>query len=212
MIIGVVGFIGSGKGTVGDYLESNWQFTKDSFAKPLKDAVAILFGWDRKMLEGDTEESREWREKNDYFWTKVMGEPLSPRLALQLFGTQCMREVFHQDFWTASLAKRYNKFSNVVVTDCRFENELKCVKDLGGHIMHVKRGDDPDWLPTYIDLKKQNDYYQIENLREQGYFPHVSETDWVGSKFDFVLYNDGTLDDLYKGVDTAMSIIYNMEH
>ena len=41
MLIGVVGFIGSGKGTVGDLLEQKG-FVKDSFAKPLKDACAAL--------------------------------------------------------------------------------------------------------------------------------------------------------------------------
>jgi hypothetical protein len=212
MIVGVVGFIGSGKGTVGDYLESQWQFQKDSFAKPLKDAVASLFGWDREMIEGSTKESREWREKNDYYWTKVMNKPMSPRLALQLFGTQCMREVFHQDFWTASLSKRYNALKfNTVVTDCRFKNELKCIKDLGGYIIKVKRGDDPKWLSEYIYLMENHEDEKIESLRESGYFPHVSETDWIGSEFDIEISNNSTLNDLYKHTDIAMNIIWHMK-
>jgi hypothetical protein len=211
MIIGIVGFIGSGKGTVGDYLESNWQFTKDSFAKPLKDAVSLLFGWDREMMEGSTKESREWREKNDYYWTKIMGKPMSPRLALQLLGTECMRKVFHKDFWTASLAKRCNSnIFNVVVTDCRFKNEIKCIRDLGGNIIQVKRGNDPDWINIYKKLISDNNYYKIEQLRETGYIPHVSETDWIGSVSDFIIYNNRSLDDLYIEVDRIMSIIQNM--
>ncbi len=61
MIVGLVGFIGSGKGTVGDILEQKG-FIKDSFAKPLKDACSVMFGWPREMLEGDTEVSRKWRD------------------------------------------------------------------------------------------------------------------------------------------------------
>ena len=59
MIIGICGLIGSGKGTVADILvERNYK--KISFADKLKDGVAEVFGWDRAMLEGDTDSSREW--------------------------------------------------------------------------------------------------------------------------------------------------------
>ena len=212
MIIGIVGFIGSGKGTVGDYLQTQWQFSKDSFAKPLKDAVGIIFGWDREMLAGATKESREWREKNDYYWTKVMGKPMSPRLALQLFGTECIRNVFHQDVWAASLIKRYiPNLMNTVVTDCRFKNEIDAIKNAGGYIIKVERGDDPEWLSSYNDLMEKHDYAKIEQLRKSGFFPHVSETDWIGSEFDFIVYNNDTLDELYKSVDIAMTILYNMD-
>ena len=58
MIIGFVGFIGSGKGAAGDIL-SEMGYTKESFAKGVKDTASVMFGWDRKLLEGDTEEIRE---------------------------------------------------------------------------------------------------------------------------------------------------------
>ena len=54
MLIGLVGLIGSGKDTVANRLVTNHGFIRDSFAKSLKDAVHNIFGWDRKMLEGDT--------------------------------------------------------------------------------------------------------------------------------------------------------------
>ena len=43
MLIGVVGLISSGKGTVADRLEQKHNFRKDSFAKSLKDAVSSMF-------------------------------------------------------------------------------------------------------------------------------------------------------------------------
>ena len=55
MLIGVVGLIGSGKGTVAERLVENTVHKRDSFAKSLKDAVASMFNWDRDMLEGNTE-------------------------------------------------------------------------------------------------------------------------------------------------------------
>ena len=69
MIIGVCGLIGGGKGTVGDILVDNYGFKKLSFADKLKDAVADMFDWDRDLLEGITDESRNWREKKDEFWS-----------------------------------------------------------------------------------------------------------------------------------------------
>ena len=54
MIIGICGFIGSGKDTIADYLVNLHHFRRESFANTLKDAVAQVFGWDRTMLEGRT--------------------------------------------------------------------------------------------------------------------------------------------------------------
>jgi hypothetical protein len=34
---------------------------------------------------------------------------------------------------------------NYVITDCRFENEIMAIKNLGGTIISVSRGADPDW-------------------------------------------------------------------
>ena len=49
MIVGLVGLIGSGKGTVGDMLIEKG-FVQASFAEPLKDATASIFNWDRELL------------------------------------------------------------------------------------------------------------------------------------------------------------------
>ena len=87
MIIGICGLIGSGKGTVADLLVKEHNFSKISFADKLKDGVASVFGWDRKMLEGDTDESRQWRELKDDFWSNETKMEVTPRLLLQLFGT-----------------------------------------------------------------------------------------------------------------------------
>ncbi len=71
-LIGICGFIGSGKNTVADYISQKYEYQKVSFAAGVKDAVSVLFNWDRKMLEGDTEESRKWRETPDTWWTEAL--------------------------------------------------------------------------------------------------------------------------------------------
>ena len=67
MIIGICGFIGSGKDTAADFLCNLHNFKRLSFASTLKDAVSNVFGWDREMLEGRTQASRDWREQKDEF-------------------------------------------------------------------------------------------------------------------------------------------------
>ena len=207
MLIGVVGFIGSGKGTVGDLLEQRG-FIKDSFAKPLKDACAVMFGWPRDLLEGDTEESRNWREQPDDFWSEKMGKKFSPRLALQLLGTEAGREVFHKDIWVNSLLKRAGD-KNVVITDVRFKNELKFIQKNNGVVVRVKRGPEPEWYEDAIKVNKGDRYIgwalAKDRLKRKGI--HVSETDWVGSKFDYTIENDGTLEDLGKKVDGLLQFI-----
>ena len=207
MLIGVVGFIGSGKGTVGDLLEQRG-FIKDSFAKPLKDACAVMFGWPRDLLEGDTEESRNWREQPDDFWSEKMGKKFSPRLALQLLGTEAGREVFHKDIWVNSLLKRAGD-KNVVITDVRFKNELKFIQKNNGIVVRVKRGPEPEWYEDAIKVNKGDRYIgwalAKDRLKRKGI--HVSETDWVGSKFDYTIENDGTLEDLGKKVDGLLQFI-----
>ena len=58
MIIGIVGHIGSGKDTVGNIITQHTQGRRDSFAAPLKDLCASIFGWERHLLEGDTIEMK----------------------------------------------------------------------------------------------------------------------------------------------------------
>ncbi len=198
MLIGIIGFIGSGKGTVGDYLVDEYGYKQDSFANSLKDGVATVFGWDREMLEGVTNESRTWREIADPFWSEVCGFELTPRYALQLYGTECLREVFSDNIWAMTVIKRYiESGKDTVITDCRFGNEIEKIKESGGYVIRVKRGPEPEWYDEYYTLMNENNWYKIAGQRATGVFPHVSETDWIGSKFDFEIRNDETVTDLY---------------
>ena len=140
MIIGICGLIGSGKGSVADILVEEHNFKKISFADKLKDGVASVFNWDRQMLEGDTNDSRKWREEKDDFWSKETGETITPRLVLQLFGTDCMRSGFFDGIWV-SLVKKHlleNPNANYVIPDVRFENEAKMIHALNGHVWQVR--------------------------------------------------------------------------
>ena len=152
MIIGVCGFIGSGKDTVADYLVNFHEFRRDSFASTLKDAVAAVFGWDRELLEGRTKQAREWREQVDPWWAARLDMPnLTPRWVLQYWGTEVCRKSFHDDIWIASLEhKLQTSGDNIVISDCRFPNEIKSIKNSGGKVIWVQRGELPDWYTTAL--------------------------------------------------------------
>ena len=204
MIIGVCGFIGSGKDTVADYLVNFHEYRRESFANSLKDAVAQVFGWDRTLLEGRTAQAREWREQVDSWWAKRLNVPnLTPRLMLQLWGTEVCRSGFHDDIWIASLENKLrNSEDNVVISDCRFPNEIKSLRASGGIILRIERGVQPHW--TDIAAKaNQGDVKARAWLKTEGI--HASETAWVGTDFDFVLHNNSSIDSLYKQIQTVIN-------
>ena len=101
MVIGICGLISSGKDTIADYLIKEHNFHKISFADKLKDSVATMFSWDRELLDGKTIESREWREQVDSYWSAETGRTITPRLVLQEFGTECMRNGFYDGIWVS---------------------------------------------------------------------------------------------------------------
>ena len=205
MIIGVCGFIGSGKDTIADYLVNLHHFRRESFANTLKDAVAQVFGWDRTMLEGRTKQAREWREQVDPWWAERLGIPhLTPRWILQQWGTEVCRKNFHDDIWIASLENKLrNSKDDVVISDCRFPNEIQAIKQAGGIVVRVVRGPEPEWYDAAVSRNRGpngNSTWALSGRKLEQSGIHASETSWVGTRFDVVLDNNGTLDDLYQQV------------
>jgi hypothetical protein len=193
-IIGICGLIGSGKGTVADILEESHGFVKISFADSLKDAVAAVFGWQRSLLEGDTDESRAWREEVDVWWAERLGTPhLTPRWVLQQWGTEVCRDGFHKDIWISSVERKIRESScDVVLPDTRFPNEVDMIQRMQGKVWRVQRGEDPAWFSRY---------------QRRGMIPtdiHPSEWAWARSAFDATIQNDGTLEDLRKNAHNLL--------
>jgi hypothetical protein len=200
MIIGFVGFIGSGKDTAADYLVNFHGFRRDSFANTLKDAVAAVFGWDRVLLEGRTKEAREWREQRDEWWSDRLGQDITPRRILQYWGTEVCRQGFHDDIWIASLENKMRKTGdNIVISDVRFPNEIKAIKSAGGKVVRVVRGDDPEWYQDAWNVNQgpTNMSWSISKMRMEQRKIHASETAWIGKGIDLEIDNNGSIDQLF---------------
>lgn len=186
MIIGLLGFIGSGKGTAGEILAEKG-FVKLSFADSLKDATSAIFGWPRDLLEGDTIVSREFRETVDPFWSKKFGKDITPRYILQIMGTEVMRNNLLNSIWVDSLERKIYQHENVVITDVRFINEIKFLKDLGGILLQIDR---KSTRPEWFNLIDQYDKLEEMNI-------HRSEYEWYDNKcIDRIIENDGNFEDL----------------
>jgi hypothetical protein len=211
MILGVTGLIGSGKDTIADYLVTEHGFKRVSFAASLKDAVAAVFGWDREMLEGTSKQSRQWREEVDTWWATRLNMPqLTPRWVLQNWGTDVLRNNFHTDIWVASFENKLRQTEdNVVITDCRFGNEVDAIKNAGGTTCRVFRGQHPDWYQAAIDYNRGpngNEVWALSKLKLDRANVHASEYSSVGLKYDHFVQNDGTIDELHVQVNRLLNL------
>lgn len=186
MIVGVVGYIGSGKGTVGDILVREHGYRQFAFADALKDSVAVIFGWDRDLLEGVSNASRSFRERVDPWWSHKLGYEVTPRLILQKMGTEACRHGIADNIWIAALEKRIQGMNDVVITDVRFPNEIAFIRSLGGKIIRVSRGPDPS-----------------TQEREK---MHISETAWSDVVPDFTIENETTIYDLKDKVKLILTV------
>lgn len=200
MIIGLCGFQSAGKDTIADYLIKEHGFIRLTFASAVKDIISIMFGWPRIKLEGLTKEDREWREQVDYWWSKTLNIPnLSPRFVMQYIATDVFRKHFHPDIWVKIIENEINKIldlsvnKNIVISDCRFENEINMLSRLGGKIIQVYR-DPPYWFHKYRNGENPNEIRYI----------HQSEIEWIRCYRDFDIDNDGTIEELYEKVKSIL--------
>jgi hypothetical protein len=209
IIIGIIGLNGSGKNTIANILQNEFKeynFVIDSFAKPVKDIASIIFNWNRDMLEGDTKESREWREEIDEKWSNKLNKEIIPRKMLQLIGTEFGRELLGRNIWIDSLKER-SIGKNIVISDIRFQNEAEEIKKIGGILIRVNRGEKPTYLK---DIESKN-FNSINELREymRINYPEIHEANYCLNliKEDYIVENNDSIDILkYK----LKEIIYNL--
>ena len=129
ILIGLTGAKYSGKDTLADHLCHSHGFIKYALADPLKEVCKSLFGLRDEQLWGDL------KEENDPRYDKT------PRQLLQILGTDCIRQKVRDDFWVARWQAWLDNapHTRVVVSDVRFQNEIRAIHDNGGVVLRIER-------------------------------------------------------------------------
>ncbi len=132
MIFGLAGKKRAGKSITALHLVEEYGFVEYSWATPIKEVIGkLIFGLTDEQMYGP----EEIKEKVIEEWG------MSPRTILQIVGTDMFRKLIREDFWVhigmKNLTKLNNEGYNIVVSDCRFPNELEAIKSLGGIVANV---------------------------------------------------------------------------
>ena len=187
LIIGLAGKKRAGKDTAATYLKNEFDLQNFSFAAPIRHVVANILG----LSHEDALES--FGKETPVSWL----DGITPRRMMQTLGTEWGRAI-HPELWIRSLFKRMDaaekayerkhaKIEGAVISDVRFENECRAIKERGGYIVRLIRP-------------------QTETSDS-----HVSELALPKELIDIDVINDSSLSDLYRSLDFVMQIIKEKE-
>jgi shikimate kinase len=171
-LICIIGNIGSGKSTASNILKQ-YGYEEITFANPVKE-IGLILGFDYNDLYG----SQEDKLKINEFWG------VSGREFMQKFATNIMRNELHnhinmnmdgKTIWVRLCEKKIIQMlkenKNILISDGRFPDEINMIKQYNGTIVKIDR----------------NTSYNLE---------HESESYISKIKYDKVIDNNGTIDDL----------------
>ncbi len=178
MLIGITGKSESGKSLASEHLKNAYHFKRMAFAAPLKSMLSAI-GVPYNHLWGDKKEQ-----------PMEMFGGLSAREAMQRLGTEWGRHNFGESFWTDIWKNEYLRERELhpyeagyVVDDVRFDSECKAIREMGGKNIEIRR-------PTL----------EITGMK----YKHASETGVKKESLDYVIWNDGTPQDLRDKIDVLM--------
>lgn len=159
-IIGLLGPAGSGKSSVAEHLVAKYGARRYSLATLLKEIARRTLSFADEQVYG-TQAQKEAVDARYGF---------SARWFLQRLGTEGVRAVLGEDFWTLTLLKkiRDDKAPYAVVDDLRFCNESEIIgSSPTGHVWRLHPPEDA-----------------AANEREAAAGAHASEREWRYAKAD----------------------------
>lgn len=161
----------SGKDTVADILEEqfiNKKVLRIAYADDVKYICKTYLGWD-----GEKDETG--------------------RTLLQEVGTILGRGHLGENYWVDRVKDilffSQNRYDVVIITDCRFPNEIEVIQD-------AYKG-----RCTSIRVERPNHQSGLNAAQME----HISETALDDYEFDFEIMNDGSLDDLSRKINNIIN-------
>lgn len=218
------------------YNKSSWQ--QKSFAHKIKQITCILLGCTMEQLEDpifkETPLGEEWwviklpsnwiipylGDYPSFYYKKYNVIKLTPRMLMQMLGTEFGREIIHPNIWVNATFADYQpngapynslgdvfddlklcpsetKMPNWIITDVRFPNEAEAIKDRGGILIRVNRDRIKIRDNMYIH---REEYNKLHNIIE-----HESETALDNyENWDYVINNNDSIEGLIEQVKQIM--------
>jgi len=182
-----------------------------SFADVLKESVSKIFSIPMNQLDGIDEDKNKPTQYTHKQWfpfmsaaqkravreSKLIGQPVSGRQILQIFGTEICRKIFHDVWVNACLTKvRSEQPELAIITDVRFPNELDGIKKAGGRVIRFTRapfaGQDEHESETALDNTPPSEYNAVmdnaaSTIEEQNERTNKLLLDWEYNTWDFCI-------------------------
>jgi hypothetical protein len=201
------------------YCANKSKFQIKKFAGKLKQVASLITGVPVEMWE-----DQEFKQgRMPYGWGMTYRE------LIQKLGTEAMRDGLHKDVWVNALFSDYHPTTNKTtdelfmeqfltgksevtynypswcITDMRFPNEMKAVKERKGVTIRVVRY--PKTLEQSRGPKNVETIpFDPTNHKHMSLWKgdisrmHASETALDDAEFDYEIINDGTIEDLIEKV------------
>ncbi len=200
MIIGISGQKGVGKDTLARYLQKNCYCQKFAFADVIKEIAKNYFNVPHYDLRASPE--KKDTILTDWLWQEIPNSrktgAMTVRELLQYIGTDLFRNNMHEDFWVkATMFKvKKSKVDVKIITDVRFPNEAKEIRDRGGIVVRLYRDTGKtDSHPSEQSFTKEDEHLLNVYKNHKG----LQEVDaGVNCSFNYLAFNNGTLFNLAK--------------
>jgi dephospho-CoA kinase len=196
-IIAICGAKRSGKDVLAEHIVKQYHYERVAFANPLKQAVKALFHFDDEQVETDK------KDIVDENWG------ITPRAALQFFGTEMMQEKIQEllpdikrNFFANTL-KNYiasrcdadadGRKTSFVISDMRFLHEYEMLF----HIPNIRKED----IAVIRVLRPTT-----TGVADAASDSHISELEYINIPYDVVLVNNGTIENYLAKFDKIMEI------
>ncbi len=152
IVIGIAGYVGTGKTTVSNWFLQNHGFKRVSFADPIRAMIMAL---------GVPEETLRDPVKKEQPHDLLLGR--SPRYAMETLGTDWGRDKMHPHFWVGQLAVQTRRLPFVIIDDVRFQNEVAAIHEMGGKVWRLNTPGIEPRVPTDFRVQALTDVIDLVN-------------------------------------------------
>ena len=200
-IIAICGAKRCGKDVLAEHLVNKYNYERVAFANPLKIAVKNLFNFDDDQVGIGKDEGTDRKDIVDERWG------ITPRAALQFFGTEIMQEKIQEllpnmkrNFFANTLKNYIENAENAgnaendkryVISDLRFIHEHEMLLNMPNISIN-------DIMIIRVIRPSENRAKEQES--------HISELEYVDIPYDIIMINNGTIDDYIRRFEQIISI------